>query len=184
MKRVERSEILDYVTYEERRNAIRNRVLAIKQPRRVHVAGVLTFLFENTDTIRYQIQEMVRAEHMVKEADIQFELDTYNELLPEPGDLACTLLIEIEEPAERDQKLRQWLALPEHLYLKLADGSLVRPTFDERQRGEDRLSSVQYLKFATRGREPMAVGTDLPELKGEVALTAEQRQALREDIGL
>ncbi|MCS5552676.1 MAG: DUF3501 family protein, partial [SAR324 cluster bacterium] len=64
MKRVTRQEILDYVTYEEQRNQIRKKLMKIKELRRINVGGVLSFLFENTDTVRYQIQEMIRVERI------------------------------------------------------------------------------------------------------------------------
>ena len=81
MKRVTRQEILDYVTYEEQRNQIRKKLMKIKELRRINVGGVLSFLFENTDTIRYQIQEMIRVERIVKETDILHEIKIYIELL-------------------------------------------------------------------------------------------------------
>ena len=182
MKPVERGEITDYVTYEEQRDALRAQVMAAKAVRRVHIGEYLTLLFENHLTVRYQIQEMVRTERMVKEADIQREIDTYNELLGGEGELGCTLLIEIEDPGVRDEKLGEWWRLPEKIYMLLEDGTRVWATFDERQRGDDRVSSVQYLKFDTGGRVPVAAGVDLPELQAETSLSAEQRQALREDL--
>lgn len=182
MKPVERASILDYVTYEERREALRARVLAIKAVRRVHAGGVLTFLFENTDTARYQVQEMVRVERIVKEADILHELETYNELLGGPGELGCTLLIELDDPEVRAVKLRAWIELPAHVYAKLEDGSKVYARFDERQIGEERLSSVHYIKFPVGGRVPVAVGCDLGDLDVETTLTPEQRAALKADL--
>jgi hypothetical protein len=179
---VERSQIVDYATYAERRDAERERIFAIKTPRRIHVGDVLNFLFENTDTMRYQVQEMMLAERIVKESAIQHELDTYNGLLGGPGELGCSLLIEIEEAQDRPEKLRRWLQLPEHLYVRLEDGSQVRATFDPSQVGEDRLSAVQYLKFDTKGRVPVAVGCDLAELSAETQLTEAQRQALSQDL--
>lgn len=182
MKPVQRSEITDYVTYDEHREAERTRVMAIKAPRRIQVGPYLTFLFENRDTVRYQVQEMMRVERIVKEADIQHELDTYNELLGGPGGLGCTLLIEIESPEERAEKLKSLLDLPRHLFLKLPDGQLVRPSFDPRQVGEDRLSSVQYLKFDTQGQVPVLIGSDHPGLVVAAELTREQQEALRQDL--
>jgi hypothetical protein len=79
-------------------------------------------------------------------------------------------------------KLRAWLRLPEHLYAKLPDGSLVRPRYDRRQVGEDRLSSVQYLRFALGGVAPVAIGSDLAGCAGEALLAPEQRQALEKDL--
>jgi uncharacterized protein DUF3501 len=183
MRPVRREELLDLATYERSRAEIRAGILEAKRARRVHVAGALTFLFENTATIRYQIQEMVRAERMTREVDVLHELQTYNELLGGPGELGCTLLIELPDPAERDEKLRAWVGLPHHLYVTLDDGTRVRPEFDPRQVGEDRLSSVQYLKFGVGGRTPVAVGSDHPQLVGETALDPEQRAALRADLG-
>ena len=182
MTHVERAELLDWVTWSERRDALRERVLAVKAVRRVHVGEHLTLLFENADTIRYQIQEMIRAERMQREDDIRHELETYNELLGRQGELGVSLLIELPEPAERDRKLREWLALPRHVYVKVDGGEKVRATFDARQVGDDRLSSVQYLKFDVHGRVPVAVGCDLPGLAVETELTDEQREALRADL--
>jgi hypothetical protein len=93
-----------------------------------------------------------------------------------------SLLIELPDPAERDRKLREWLALPRHVYVKVDGGEKVRATFDARQVGDDRLSSVQYLKFDVRGRVPVAVGCDLPGLAVEAELTGEQHEALRADL--
>lgn len=182
MKPVERAEIVDYVTYGEERAKFRERVMEQKAKRRVHLAGALTFLFENRDTVRYQVQEMMRAEQIVKEADILHELETYNELLGDDGELGCTLLIEIDDPAERNVKLREWLGLPKHLYALLDDGTRVPATFDPRQIGEDRLSSVQYLKFKVGKKPPKALGVDFEKLRSEVLLDDTQRQALAADL--
>lgn len=184
MRPVERSEIVDYVTYEEGREEYRKQVMAEKAPRRLHVGPHLTLLFETRETIRYQVQEMMRAERIVREADILHELGTYNELLGGPGELGATLLIELDDPAARDEKLGAWLGLPQQLYLRLEDGTLVRPSFDPRQVGDTRLSSVQYLKFATGGRVPVAVGCDHtdPELRHETPLSPEQRSAFARDL--
>ena len=182
MKRVTRLEILDYVTYEEQRDKLRKKIMKIKDLRRINVGGVLSFLFENTDTVRYQIQEMIRVERIVKETDILHEIKTYNELLGNTGELGCTLLIEIDDSEERQEKLIQWLDLPNHLYLSLEDGIRIRANFDERQIGDSRLSSVQYIKFNTGGKTPVSIGSDLPLLKAETALTADQKKALTEDL--
>ncbi len=179
---VRRDELLDLQAYERARADFRRRVLAEKRRRRIHLPPELTFLFENRLTVRYQVQEMLRAERILKEEEVRFELATYNELLARPGSLACTLLIEIPDPELRDRRLRELLGLPERLYARLEDGTLVRPRYDPRQVGEERLSSVQYLKFDTGGCVPVALGADHPRLAGEVALDADQRAALAEDL--
>lgn len=182
MKPVLRSELADYQTYDDLRPAFRQEAMAAKAARRVHVGAHLTFLFENTLTIRYQIQEMMRAERIVRERDIAHELETYNAVLGGPGELGCTLLIEIDDPADRATRLQAWYDLPAHLYARTEDGTKIRPTFDEAQRGDGRLSSVQYVKFPMQGWAPVALGADLPGLEIEVSLSAEQRTALASDL--
>ncbi len=182
MRAPRREEILDLSTYERARAEIRPAVLEAKRRRRVHLGEVLTFLFENAATIRYQIQEMLRAEGIRREEEIRHELDTYNELLGGTGEIGVSLLIEITDPQERDRRLREWLALPAHLYVELEDGEKVRATYDPRQVGFDRLSSVQYLRFDVRGRTPVAVGCDLPAVAAETALDDAKRAALQQDL--
>jgi hypothetical protein len=156
--------------------------MAEKEQRRVNLGHYLTFLFENHQTIRYQIQEMMLAERIVKEADIRHELETYNAVLGGPGELGATLLIEIESPAERLVKLREWLELPGKLYLRTEDGTKAYARYDAKQVDDDRLSSVHYLKFDVQSRVPVAVGSDFAPLKGEQALTPAQREALAADL--
>ncbi len=182
MKRVERSEIVDYVTYEERRDGVRDSAMRAKDARRVHVGPHLTFLFENHETILYQVQEMTRAERMVKEADITHEIETYNELLGGPGEVGCTLLVELDDPAARAEKLTRWLDLPKHLYAKRADGTKAYARYDERQVGDTRVSSVQYLTFEVGspgpGRRRLRPPGPRAEARGDALPRAEQRAAL------
>ena len=183
MKPIERSEILDYVTYGEQRDQIRDSALRAKSVRRILVGEHFTFLFENRETVRYQIQEMMRIEQIVKEDDIQHELDTYNELLHPKGTVGCTLMVGIDDERERDVKLRAWMGLNEHIYARLPNGATVKPTWDPRQVGETRLSSVQYLSFALGDVAPVAVGIDMPGVELETELSAAQQDALGEDLG-
>ena len=65
-----------------------------------------------------------------------------------------------------------------------ADGQKAYARFDERQVGEARVSSVQYLKFEVGPEAPLAIGCDHPdpELRHETTLTDEQRAALQRDL--
>jgi hypothetical protein len=182
VKPVTRDEILYYQTWTERRAALLPEVLRIKAARRIHVGAHLTFLFENRDTVRYQIQEMMRTEQLVREDAIRHEMDTYNELLGGRGELGATLLVEVEDPAERDRRLVEWRDLPGRLYVGFEDGTRAYASFDQRQVGEDRLSSVQFLKFDCGGRVPTLIGTDLAPLEVEQRLSEAQRGALAADL--
>lgn len=182
MCKVTRDQILDYVTYSEQRAIISAEVQAEKAPRRVHVGEELTFLFENQATVRYQVLEMMRVERIVKEVDIQRELDTYNELLGGKGGLGCTLMIEIVDAAVRDDRLRVLLSLPQHIHLEVEGGDRCGATYDERQVGDDRVSSVQFLKFEAGGRAPVALVVDHPALNVRYELTEVQKAALLADM--
>ncbi len=184
MKLVQRSEIVDYLTYQDTRVAFQREVFAAKAQRRIHLGEHFTFLFENALTIRYQIQEMMRVEKIVREKDILHELETYNGILGGPGELGCSFMIEIDDPKTRDIKLREWMKLPEHIYAELTDGTKVNASFDEAQRGATRLSSVQYLKFPVNGAAPVALGIDLPGCEDKVYITRDQRDALQEDLSI
>jgi len=182
MRKVLREELLDYQSYGDVRDELRAKAMAEKARRRFHVGEYLTFLFENADTVRYQIQEMMRIERMARESDIRHELDTYNQLIGDDGELGCTLLVEIDDPKRRDEALTSWLTLPQHLYVETESGKKVRAVWDAAQVGDTRLSSVQYLKFPVASEVPVAIGVDHPELSVRTVLDDEQRAALREDL--
>jgi hypothetical protein len=101
MKPLEFSEIRHIADYEAERKSWRPEVMALKDRRRIRLGEHMTFLFENRETVRYQIQEMMRIERIVEPEAIRHELDTYNELIPGPNELSASLLIEYETPAER-----------------------------------------------------------------------------------
>jgi Protein of unknown function (DUF3501) len=98
-------DIADQRAYEREREDFRREVIATKKLRRVPVGPVITLTFENRMTMRFQVQEMARAERMVRDDQIQHELDTYNRLLPAPGELSATLFLELTS----DEELRTWL---------------------------------------------------------------------------
>lgn len=178
---VKREEIIDYQTYSEIRDEIRDEIMKIKTSRRIHLGQYLTFLFENHETIKYQIQEITRAERTVRESSIQEEIAVYNSLLGNKGQLGCALLIEIPEEKDRRPLLTAWLGLQEHFYLVLADGSRVYAEYDSSQVGEDRLSAVQYLTFSLDS-PPVGLGCDFENLNEEIDLSKEQMEALAEDL--
>ena len=181
-----RDEILDWQPYADEREAMRSEVMAIKASRRIQMGEHLTFLFENHDTMRYQVQEIMRAERIVRESSIREELDTYNAMLGGPGQLGCALLIEIEDEAQRRPLLEAGVGLQECLYVETADGTRTYAEFDPTQVGRGRLSAVQYLVFTldvgSLDQGPVRLGSDFPTLRLGVDLTDEQRAALSADL--
>ncbi len=182
MKKVIKTEILSLSDYEKIRENFRMQIMKIKDDRRIQIKPYLTFLFENHETILYQIQEMARAEQMTGDKEINHEIDTYNELIGERGELGCTLMIEIENVEERAAKLTEWLDLLPHLYLLTDKTMKIAPQYDPRQVGDTRISSVQYLKFKVGDQIPVKIGCSHPNLKTEVVLTPVQTAALCKDL--
>lgn len=144
-------DIADVRAYERERDEFRPHVIELKRRRRVHVGTIVTFLFENRDTIRFQIQEMARVEKLTTDDEIQVELDIYNPMVPEPGQLCATMFIELTT----DDQVREWLPklanVERSVLLRLSDGSEVRAVIDEQhEQGltrEEVTAAVHYLRW-------------------------------------
>src|SRR6056297_357192 len=104
MPKLTLDDISDLRAYEREREDFRAEIIALKKKRRIGVGPFVTFLFENRDTIRFQIQEMARAEKIISDEGIETELRIYNPLIPEPGHLAATMFIELTN----DSDMRKW----------------------------------------------------------------------------
>jgi Protein of unknown function (DUF3501) len=154
MQPIHLSEIKDLVEYEKARDAMRARVIELKRNRRVPVGDNLTFLFENRDTVLFQIQEMVRTERIVDEARIQEEIDAYNALIPGPGELSATLFIEIPELVrmssdEVRRTINRFQGLDHGgVTLRLGDRAPIPARFEEGHSKEEKMAAVHYLRFS------------------------------------
>ncbi len=188
MDPVQISEITHISDYELERPSLRPRIMELKDRRRVRIGDHLTLLFENRETVRYQIQEMMRIERIVDPLAIRHEVDTYNELIPLPGELSASLLIEYPSPEQRAIRLHELLGLEDHVWLKVANLPSAKARFDTRQISTDRLSSVQYIKFPltpedrAHWHERVRIVVDHPKYKAVTELTEVQRAELASDF--
>ena len=190
MRGVEASEILDLTSYEKIRPDFVERMIELKRPRRIHVGEILCFIFENRETVIFQIQEMTRAERAVSEDAIATEEAVYNELVPRDHELSATLMIEIPNQTSIRPQLDRLIGIDEHVHLDVGDES-VRATFDEKQFQEDRVSAVQYIRFPL-GKElaakfcessiPVVLRVDHPSYTGQTVIEAEARASLAGDL--
>ena len=150
MKPLGPKEILARDPYEAVRAGYRARVIALKRDRRVGIGELVTLVFENRETLRFQVQEMLRVEGIDSAAAIQAELDVYNELMPGEGELSATLFIEITESDRIQPELDRLIGIDAHVALVLGEDpreTRLYAQFDTRQREADRISAVQYLRF-------------------------------------
>jgi hypothetical protein len=193
VKPIRFEETLSLTDYERVRPRLRPLFIHEKNRRRLAVGSHLTFLFENAQTVWYQVHEMIRTEQMRTADAIAHELETYNELLPGADALSATLLIEYESAPERDAALRRLVGLERHLHLVLGDRrSSVE--FDRRQMDTERLSAVQFVRLPMAGvtraqflqlaaQDRLAIEADHPSLAARASIDAALAAALAEDLG-
>jgi hypothetical protein len=152
MQKIEPPAIQNLHEYEIARPDFRRRVIAAKSRRRVTVGPLVTLVFENRDTVLFQIQEMLRAERIVDPAKVQDEIDVYNTLLPDAGEVAATLFIEITDEARVKPVLDAFIGLDEgkSLWMEIG-GERFFATFEAGHGREDRISAVHYVRFPLGG---------------------------------
>ena len=145
-------DIADARAYERERADFKSRVIAMKARRRLPLGTFVTVVFENRETIRHQIQEMARVEKLFTDESIQEEIDIYNPMIPEPGQLCATLFIELTS----DDQMREWLprlvGIERSLVFRLGDGTEVRAVTEsqhESQLTRDEITAaVHYVQFS------------------------------------
>ena len=148
MKAITPGDVIPYEEYERQREAFRRKIIALKQRRRISVGPFITMVFENRETLQFQIQEMIRAERIVEPAKVQDELDVYNALLPQQNELSATLLIEITDEAKMKEKLDQFMGLDHGEKVAIITGG--EEAFGEFEGGrshETKISAVHFVRF-------------------------------------
>jgi Protein of unknown function (DUF3501) len=191
VKPITAQEVLPLTTYDRVRSLLRPLCIAEKARRRLAVGPHLTLLFENRQTVWYQIQEILRTERIFEDAAVNAELAVYNELIPRAGELAATLLIEYAEPAERDAALARLVGLERHLWIVLGDRRAAA-RFDERQMSTDQISAVQFIAFplgadasrfgALLAAGAVAIEVDHPYLSARASIEGILGEAIGEDL--
>ena len=144
-------DIADLRAYERERATFRASMIEVKRLRRVAIGDLLTVMFENRDTMRLQIQEMIRAEKLVTDEGVMEELKVYNPMIPNPGQLCATLFLELTS----EEQVREWLTklagLENSIYIQLSDGTKIRGTIDAQHAAgltrPDVTAAVHYLTF-------------------------------------
>jgi len=170
-RRLTLDDIADLRAYEREREEFRTRIIELKQRRRVSVGPIVTLVFENRDTIRFQVQEMARVERIISDEGIRAELDVYNGLVPEPGQLCATMFIELTSKEALMEWLPKLVGIERAVELRVglaaqasAVGAKVDEQHDERLVRDDTTAAVHYLRFELDqalierfGREPVTL---------------------------
>ena len=177
--------------YEAVRDDVRRRIIELKRSRRLSVGPDITFVFENHDTVYFQIQEMLRAERITDLDAVRAELAVYNALLPQPGELSATMLIEITEPEHVAERLLSFLGIDEAVWLQVGSLPRIAAQFEPGRSKEDKLSAVQYLRFPLSADAraafldpsvPVTLLIDHPRYHAQSAVAGSMRASLSDDL--
>jgi hypothetical protein len=172
MPQITRDSLLTLEGYAKVRPEMRAEVMAHKKNRMVELGDHVTLIFEDEKTMRYQIQEMLRAERTFEESGIQDELDAYNPLIPDGTNWKATMMIQYSDPDERKVALAKLKGIEDRVWMQVADQARVYAIADEdlERENEEKTSSVHFLRFeldsasitAAKSGATIRMGIDLP----------------------
>jgi hypothetical protein len=185
-------DIADARAYERERGQLLARIVELKKLRRVAVGPVVSLVFENRDTVRFQIQEMARAERLHSDEAIQVELDTYNPLIPGPGELSATMLIELTDRAEMEHWLPRLVGVERAVLIEVGPQvvpCVVDPTHAAHLTREDVTAAVHFVRFQLTPAQigmfrsgPAAVAIDHPGYRERTGIGGGTRKSLLQDL--
>jgi len=195
MPAITRDSLMSLETYARNRKDFREKVLAHKRNRKVHLGDHVTLIFEDELTLRYQIQEMLRIERIFEEAGIQDEIDAYNPLVPDGSNWKATMLIEYPDVDQRKVALARLKGVEDRIFARVAGHVDVFAIADEdmERTNDEKTSAVHFLRFeltqpmkqALVAGAPLSIGVDHLNLKTALdPVNAEIRQALLGDLAL
>ena len=149
MEKLNKSDLFSLEEYSINRDSFRKKVLEEKRHRKVYIGEHVALLFENKNTIQYQIQEMLRIEKIFDAEGIQEELDAYNPLIPDGSNLKAVMLIEYPNVEERKEKLKILKGIEKKIWIKVGSHNKVFAIADEDLEREDetKTSAVHYLRY-------------------------------------
>ena len=149
MEKLNKSDLFSLEEYSINRDSFRKKVLEEKQHRKVYIGEHVVLLFENKNTIQYQIQEMLRIEKIFDAEGIQEELDAYNPLIPDGSNLKAVMLIEYPDVEERKENLKILKGIEKKIWIKVGSHNKVFAIADEDLEREDetKTSAVHYLRY-------------------------------------
>ena len=189
---LERQDLLTLEEYAEKRSSIRQETIQVKKLREVHLGSHIRMIFENKQTVQYQIQEMLRIEKIFESSEIQDELDVYNALVPNGSNLKATMMIEYPDVAERVEALSRLIGVEKSIYFQVDGHDKVFPICNEDLERETdvKTSAVHFMRFEfdqdmiadfVSGSD-VKVGSAHPNYDYETSLDSQSQEALSEDF--
>lgn len=192
MRPLVQTDLLPVTDYERERESFRSAIIELKRRRRISLGPLITMVFENRNTLLFQIQEMIRVEQIVEPAKIQDELDVYNALLPTADKLSATLLIEITDEAMMKHWLDQFMGLDHGETVAIvAGGERAVGMFESGHSHETKISAVHFVRFQPTAtmkaafadlRQPVLLTVDHGEYHAQTNVSGSMREEWLADL--
>jgi len=149
MKKLSRDDLMSLEEYSEARVAFRSEVMDHKRDRRIDLGTNAALYFEDSLTVRYQVQEMLRIERIFNAAGINEELDAYNPLVPDGSNWKATFMVEFPDEDERRAMLRKLIGVEDRVYVQVDGRERIYAIADEdmERSNEQKTSAVHFLRF-------------------------------------
>ena len=189
MRKVAIDDIVGFPGYEKIRQDFRRRIIELKKNRRIPLGDRVSLVFENRDTVIFQIQEMLRVERISDLDKIRHEIETYNQLIPDSRELSATLFLEVEDQTHLREELVKFQGIEQAISLRIAARRLPA-RFQTGRSKEDKMSAVQYVRFRfdDQALEAFVSGAqtelviDHQNYNAAVVLQPEIQRSLAEDL--
>lgn len=192
MLKLTRQHLYSLEQYAEIRNEFRTKVMKHKKNRRVAIGNHAALYFEDSLTIQYQVQEMLRIERIFEATGIQEELEVYNPLIPDGSNWKATFMLEYEDAAQRRLALQKLRGIEATVYLQIGELNRVFAICNEdlKRTTEDKTSAVHFMRFeltpemiaAVQAGAIISAGISHPEYQAECTVVDEVRETLRKDL--
>jgi hypothetical protein len=192
MQKLTTDDLLSLERYHKERPRMRAEVLAHKRHRQAPIGPNVTLYFEDRVTMRYQVQEMLRAERIFESEAIAEELDAYNPLIPDGTNLKATMMIEYPDIAERRAALERLKGVENRVYLEVgALGRVLAHADEDLERSDEtKTSAVHFLRFeldasmraALKGGAALKLGIDHDHYRHERSAAPETAKSLAADF--
>jgi hypothetical protein len=192
MTTIERHSLMTLEAYAKVRKTARAEAIAHRKLRSVGLGEHVTLQFEDEQTIRRQIQEMLHIEKIFDEDGIQSEIDAYGPLVPDGSNWKATMLIEYPDPHERKRELARLIGIEDRLFVEVEGHARVYAIADEdlERENDEKTSSVHFVRFefddaqrqAIRAGAAVKIGCDHRNYPSHVQVAAEALASLAGDL--
>ena len=192
MKKLTNKDLLSLEEYDSNREIIKTEVIESKKHRSLNIGNNIVLLFESFETIKYQVQEMLRIEKIFKKEEIEEEIGAYQALIPDGNNFKATMLIMYPDVEERRKMLEKLNGIENKMWLSINQSSKIYAMADEDldRANDEKTSAVHFLRFQLnseevdlfKNSENIQFGVDHDEYSTSIKVTSDTYQSLLKDL--